>query len=46
MKAVYNDGEVQLDQRELSDYAWVTKEEMQGYVTQEYYKTVEPILME
>lgn len=46
MKALYQSGSLELDGKELVDYAWVTKEEMKDYVSQEYYKAVEPILSE
>lgn len=46
MKAIYNGGVLQLDSKELVDYVWVTKEEMSGYVSPDYYKAIEPILTE
>lgn len=44
MKAFYQSGSLQLDGKELVDYAWVTKEEMKDCVSQEYYHAVEQIL--
>ena len=35
---------LQLDNKELVDYIWVTKEEMSDYVSQDYYNAVEHIL--
>ena len=38
--------EVKLDQQELEDYMWVTREEMKDFVSQEYYRAVAPMLLE
>lgn len=40
IKANYMSGEVKLNQDELVDYIWVTKEEMKDYVSQELYDCV------
>ena len=39
-------GEVEVNKEELEDYAWVTKEEMRDFVSQEYFNTISPSLME
>ena len=47
MKAYcYGSGEVKLNEKELVDYLWVTKEEMKDYVSQEYYDAIQKILIE
>ena len=46
MKAIYQSGVLQLDNDELVDHMWVTKEEMGEYVSQDYYRAVKPILLE
>ena len=46
LKAQYRGGEVHLDQRELQDYVWVTKDELKGYVSEDYYSAVAPTLIE
>lgn len=47
MKAFcYGSGDVELDSEELEDYIWVTREEMQSYVSEHYYQAVRPILTE
>jgi len=38
--------EVKLDQGELEDHVWVTREEMKNYVSQEYYRAVAPMLLD
>ena len=35
-----------VDNSELDDYVWVTKDEMKGYVSDEYYKKVAPVLID
>ncbi len=45
LKAYCSDNcEVKLNQDELVDYAWVTKEEMKDYVSESYYEVVKKIL--
>lgn len=47
MKAFYHgNGEVKLNGQELEDHAWVTKEEMKNYVSEQYYQAIRPILAE
>ena len=47
MKAFYHGkGDVELASKELEDYMWVTREEMQGYVSEQYYQAIRPILTE
>ena len=35
-----------VDNSELDDYVWVTKDEMKDYVSDEYYKKVAPVLID
>ncbi|KAL1915044.1 mitochondrial 54S ribosomal protein mL46 [Calcarisporiella thermophila] len=44
MKAHVFAGKVQVDQREIVDYAWVTKEELKNYVDPRYYEAVRDML--
>ncbi|KAG0315604.1 54S ribosomal protein L17 mitochondrial [Dissophora globulifera] len=44
MKAHIFAGQVQVDNKEIVDFAWVTKEEMKNYVSEDYYKVVEDML--
>ena len=37
---------MELDHRELEDYAWVTREEMKTYVEEDYYAAVVPMLFD
>eukprot|EP00731_Ephydatia_muelleri_P020388 Em0013g115a len=46
IKAQYLSGNVVVDNSELDDYVWVTKDEMKGYVSDEYYKKVAPVLID
>ena len=39
-------GEVEINKEELEDYAWVTKEEMRNYVSQDYYSAISQALAE
>ena len=43
--AMYMGGEVQLDPKELVDYAWVTKAEMGQYLSPELMALVKHMLM-
>ncbi|KAF9914436.1 54S ribosomal protein L17 mitochondrial [Lobosporangium transversale] len=44
MKAHIFAGQVQVDNQEIVDFAWVTKEEMKDYVSAEYYQAVKDML--
>ena len=44
LKAFYQSGSLKLDEKEVVDYVWVTKEEMKDYVSLDYYQAVKPIL--
>ncbi|KAF9923545.1 54S ribosomal protein L17 mitochondrial [Linnemannia zychae] len=44
MKAHIFAGQVQVDNKEIVDFAWVTKQEMKDYVTPEYYEAVKDML--
>ena len=44
MKAHIFAGQVQVDNKEIVDFAWVTKQEMKDYVTPEYYTAVKDML--
>jgi large subunit ribosomal protein L46 len=44
MKAHIFAGQVQVDGKEVIDFAWVTKQEMKDYVSPEYYETVKDML--
>ena len=46
LKAMYRGGEVKVDNEELVDHVWVTKEELKDYVSPDYYTAVAPILLE
>ena len=46
LKAMYRGGEVEVDNKELVDHVWVTKEEMRDYVSPDYYTTLAPILLD
>ncbi|EDV25920.1 uncharacterized protein TRIADDRAFT_55493 [Trichoplax adhaerens] len=43
-KTFYNEGQIVLNTEELEDYAWVTGQEMQDYVTPEYYRFLSKFL--
>ena len=43
---MYRSGEVEVDNKELVDHIWVTKEELRDYVSADYYAALEPILLE
>ncbi|KAG0370669.1 39S mitochondrial ribosomal protein L46-domain-containing protein [Gamsiella multidivaricata] len=44
MKAHIFAGQVQVDNKEIVDFAWVTKQEMKDYVSSEYYEAVKDML--
>ncbi|KAF9541230.1 54S ribosomal protein L17 mitochondrial [Mortierella hygrophila] len=44
MKAHIFAGQVQVDNKEVVDFAWVTKQEMKDYVAPEYYDAVKDML--
>ncbi|KAF9187053.1 54S ribosomal protein L17 mitochondrial [Haplosporangium sp. Z 767] len=44
MKAHIFAGQAQVDNKEIVDFAWVTKQEMKDYVTSEYYEAVKDML--
>ena len=44
LKAIHRGGEVSVDNEELVDYMWVTKEELKSYVSHDYYTAVAPML--
>ncbi|KAF9173387.1 54S ribosomal protein L17 mitochondrial [Mortierella sp. AD011] len=44
MKAHIFAGQVQVDNKEIVDFAWVTKEEMKDYVSPDYYEAVKDML--
>ncbi|KAG0046778.1 54S ribosomal protein L17 mitochondrial [Gryganskiella cystojenkinii] len=44
MKAHIFAGQVQVDNKEVVDFAWVTKQEMKDYVSPEYYEAVQDML--
>ncbi|KAF9937346.1 54S ribosomal protein L17 mitochondrial [Modicella reniformis] len=44
MKAHIFAGQVQVDNMEIVDFAWVTKQEMKDYVSPEYYEAVKDML--
>lgn len=46
LKAQYLSGNVVVDNSELDDYVWVTKDEMKEYVSNEYHKNVAPVLID
>ena len=46
LKAMYRGGVVEVDNEELVDYVWVTKEELKDYVSPEYYSSLAPILLD
>ncbi|CAG8598400.1 2456_t:CDS:2, partial [Acaulospora colombiana] len=46
MKAHIFAGQVEVDNKEIVDFAWVTKQEMQKYVHAEYYNAVKDMLSE
>ena len=46
LKAMYRGGEIEVDNKELVDHVWVTKEEMKDYVSPDYYTTLAPILLD
>ncbi|KAF8979266.1 54S ribosomal protein L17 mitochondrial [Entomortierella lignicola] len=44
MKAHIFSGQVQVDNKEIVDFAWVTKQEMKDYVSPDYYEAVKDML--
>ena len=46
LKAQYRGGEVELNRRELVDHVWVTEDEMREYVSQDYFASVAPTLID
>lgn len=44
MKAHIFSGQVKVDNKEIVDFAWVTKQEMKDYVAPEYYEAVQDML--
>lgn len=46
MKAHIFAGQVHVDQKEIVDFAWVTKQEMKDFVTSNYYSAVLDMLSE
>ena len=45
-KAQWRGGEININHDELEDYAWVTKEEMREFVSKDFYKAIEPVLLD
>ena len=46
LKVQFQGGQVKVNNQELEDFAWVTKDEMNDYVTPEYYAAVAPTLLD
>ena len=46
LKAMYRGGEVEVDNEELVEHMWVTKEELRDYVSPDYFTALAPILLE
>jgi large subunit ribosomal protein L46 len=46
MKAHIFAGQVKVDQKEIVDFAWVTKQEMKDFVSNDYYDAVKDMLSE
>ncbi|CAG8517837.1 609_t:CDS:2 [Funneliformis caledonium] len=46
MKAHIFAGQVQVDNEEIVDFAWVTKQEMENFVSKQYYAAVKDMLSE
>ncbi len=46
LKAQYRGGVVSVDEEEVVDYAWVTREEMKDYVPPDYYTAIAPTLLD
>lgn len=44
-KAQWKDGKININPNKLEDYAWVTKEEMKDFVSKDFYKAIEPVLL-
>ncbi|KAF8939779.1 54S ribosomal protein L17 mitochondrial [Dissophora ornata] len=44
MKAHIFAGQVQVDNKEIVDFAWVTKQEMKDYVSEDYYAVIKDML--
>ena len=44
LKARIFAGQARVDNKEIVEFAWVTKQEMQKYVTPEYYSYVKDML--
>lgn len=45
-KAQLKGGKIKINPDKLEDYAWVTKEEMKEFVSKDFYKAVEPVLLD
>ena len=45
-KAQWRSGKVNINSDKLEDYAWVTKKEMQEFVSKDFYKAIEPVLLD
>jgi large subunit ribosomal protein L46 len=45
-KAYFIDGEIELDQKEVVDYAWVTREELQKYLSPDLFDQVKKFLLD
>lgn len=45
-KAQWKGGKVNINANKLEDYAWVTKEEMKEFVSKDFYKAIEPVLLD
>ena len=45
-RAMYVEGNVQLNSNELSDFMWVTKSELKDYVDSSYFEAVKDVLFE
>lgn len=46
MKAYIFAGQARPDNKEIVDYAWVTKQELKEYVSPQYYEAVKDMLSE
>ena len=45
-KAQWRGGKVNIKSDKVEDYAWVTKEEMKEFVSGNFYKAIEPVLLD
>lgn len=45
-KAQWKGGKVKINSDKLEDYAWVTKGEMKEFVSKDFYKAIEPVLLD